>query len=325
MAERKRGGLGRGIGALIPTSGSTNPEQGSPTDVFFPDRVAADAAAAAAPELLAVDGLRIGALAPADIVPNPAQPRKEFREQEFQELVLSVREFGVLQPIVVRPRPGAADGEPQFELVMGERRLRASIAAGLATIPAIIRDTADEDMLRDALLENLHRAELNPIEEAEAYAQLLEDFGVTQEQLAARIGRSRPQIANTIRLLKLPERIRQRVAAGVLTAGHARAILAVPDEPGMLKLADRIVNAGLSVREAEAAAGLAGAKTRTTPKRPKAGGRQAHLDDLASRIGDRLDTRVRITLGAAKGRIEIDFATVADLKRLAGELGVDPS
>lgn len=327
MAERKRGGLGRGIGALIPTSGSSNADLASPVDVFFPDRVAADAAAAivAKQGLVAVDGLRIGALSPDDIVPNPVQPRKEFRESEFQELVLSVREFGVLQPIVVRPRPGAVEGEPQFELVMGERRLRASKAAGLATIPAIIRETADEDMLRDALLENLHRAELNPIEEAAAYAQLLEDFGVTQEQLATRIGRSRPQIANTIRLLKLPETVRQRVAAGVLTAGHARAILAVPDETGMLKLADKIVNEGLSVREAEAAAGLAGAKTRSVPKRPKAGGRQAHLDDLATRIGDRLDTRVRITLGASKGRIEIDFATVADLNRLVAEFGVEPT
>jgi len=322
MAERKRGGLGRGIGALIPTAASTNAEQGSPVDVFFPDRSAAQATEG----LLEVDGLRIGALAPDDIVPNPAQPRKEFREAEFQELVLSVREFGVLQPIVVRPRPEAKDGEPRYELVMGERRLRASKAAGLASIPAVIRDTADEDMLRDALLENLHRAELNPIEEAEAYAQLLEDFGVTQEQLAARIGRSRPQIANTIRLLKLPERIRQRVAAGVLSAGHARAVLSVPDEAGMLRLADKIVNESLSVREAEAAAGLAGARTRTSaPKRPKAGKRQAHLDDLAARIGDRLDTRVRITLGAAKGKIEIDFATVADLNRLARELGVEPS
>ncbi len=321
MAERRRGGLGRGIGALIPTSGSTNATSGSPVDVFFPDR----AAAAAQEALLEVDGLRIGALAPEDIVPNPAQPRKEFREEEFQELVVSVREFGVLQPIVVRPRPGAVPGEPQFELVMGERRLRASIAAGLATIPAVIRETADEDMLRDALLENLHRAELNPIEEAEAYAQLLEDFGVTQEQLASRIGRSRPQIANTIRLLKLPAPVRQRVAAGVLTAGHARAILAVPDEPGMLRLADKVVNESLTVRETEVAAGLAGARSKPAVKRPKAGGRQAHLDDLAQRIGDRLDTRVRIALGASKGRIEIDFATVADLTRIASELGVEPS
>ena len=321
MAERRRGGLGRGIGALIPTSSATNATSASPTDVFFPER----GASVPQEELLEVDGLRLGTLSPDDIVPNPVQPRKEFREEELQELIVSVREFGVLQPIVVRPRASAAPGEPQFELVMGERRLRASKAAGLATIPAIIRDTADEDMLRDALLENLHRAELNPIEEAEAYAQLLEDFGVTQEQLAARIGRSRPQVANTIRLLRLPTAVRQRVAAGVLTAGHARAILSVPDEAGMIRLADKVVNEGLTVRDTEVAAGLAGAKSKSMSKRPKAGGRQAHLDDLATRLGDQLDTRVRISLGASKGRIEIDFATVADLNRIAAILGVDPS
>ena len=318
MAERKRGGLGRGIGALIPTSGA-NALATSPVDVFFSERTAPPSDEG----LREIDGLRIAALAPSDIVPNPVQPRKEFREDELQELILSVREFGVLQPIVVRPRPGTRSGEPQFELVMGERRLRASTAAGLATIPAIIRDTADEDMLRDALLENLHRAELNPIEEAEAYAQLLEDFGVTQEQLAERIGRSRPQVSNTIRLLRLPERVRQRVAAGVLSAGHARAILAVPDEAGMIRLADKVINEGLTVRDTEVAAGLAGAKVKSGSKRPKAGGRQAHLDDLAARLGDRLDTRVRISLGASKGRIDIEFATVADLQRIAAELGVE--
>jgi len=329
MAERKRGGLGRGIGALIPTA----PEAERPVDVFFPSKADQNAPAAAqgralspsGEPLVEVPGARFAAISPADIVPNPMQPRKEFREEEFQELVTSVREFGVLQPIVVRPRQGAGPGEEQYELIMGERRLRASKEAGLAAIPAIIRETADEDMLRDALLENLHRAELNPIEEAEAYQQLLEDFGVTQEQLSTRIGRSRPQIANTIRLLKLPERIRLRVASGVLSAGHARAILSVGDPAGMERLADKIVNEGLSVRAAEAAAGISSTKPKPAKKKPRAGSKQAHLEMLAERIGDRLDTKVRISLGAAKGQIVIDFATVADLNRIADELGVDRS
>jgi len=329
MAERKRGGLGRGIGALIPTA----PEAERPVDVFFPSRADQDAAASAGAQalspsgepLVAVPGARLAAISPHDVVPNPMQPRKEFREEEFQELVTSVREFGILQPIVVRPRQGAGPGEEQYELIMGERRLRASKEAGLAAIPAIIRETADEDMLRDALLENLHRADLNPIEEAEAYQQLLEDFGVTQEQLSERIGRSRSQIANTIRLLKLPERIRLRVASGVLSAGHARAILSVGDAEGMERLADKIVNEGLSVRAAEAAAGLVTTKPKPAKKKPRAGSRQAHLDMLAERLGDRLNTRVKITLGASKGQIVIDFATVADLNRIADELGVDRS
>jgi len=313
MAERKRG-LGRGIGALIPTS----PTEDRPVDVFFPDR----AGERPGDELLAVPGARFVSLSPDDIVPNAVNPRKEFDPAALAELTDSVREFGVLQPIVVRPRTAPA-GQPQFELVMGERRLRASKAAGLDAIPAIVRETADDDMLRDALLENLHRADLNPIEEAEAYQQLLEDFGVTQEQLAERIGRSRPQITNTIRLLRLPEPVRRRVAAGVLSAGHARAVLSVGDEAAMLRLADKIVNEELSVRAAEAAAALATGKPKAGRNKPRAGGRQAHLDDLAARIGDRLDTRVSIDLGTSKGRIVIDFATVADLNRIVDELGVD--
>lgn len=322
MAERKRGGLGRGIGALIPTSAETD----RPVDVFFPDRVTEQRGNDVGGDagLVAVPGARFASLSPEDIAPNPVQPRKEFRDEEFQELVTSVREFGVLQPIVVRPRAGAAAGEPQYELIMGERRLRASKAAGLDSIPAVVRETADEDMLRDALLENLHRANLNPIEEAQAYQQLLDDFGVTQEQLAERIGRSRPQITNTLRLLRLPERIQQRVAAGVLSAGHARAVLSVGDEAGMLALAEKIVNEDLSVRAAEAAAGAISTKPSRSAK-PKAGARQAHLAELAARLGDRLDTRAKITLGAKKGLISIDFSTVADLNRILDELGVDRS
>jgi ParB family chromosome partitioning protein len=205
---------------------------------------------------------------------------------------------------------------------MGERRLRASKAAGLESIPAVVRNTDDEAMLRDALLENLHRAELNPLEEASAYKQLLEDFGITQEQLAERIGRSRPKITNTLRLLRLPTAIQRRVAAGVLSEGHARAILSVGDEAAMEKLADKIVNEELSVRAAEAAAGLASAKPKTT--KPAAGKRQDHLAEIAERLGDRLDTRVKITLGASKGTIVIDFATVGDLNRILAELGQDP-
>jgi ParB family chromosome partitioning protein len=207
---------------------------------------------------------------------------------------------------------------------MGERRFRASKAAGLDRIPAVIKDTADEAMLRDALLENIHRAQLNPLEEASAYKQLLEDFGITQEQLADRIGRSRPQITNTIRLLRLPEAIQTKVAAGVLSAGHARAILSVGDEGGMRKLADKIINEDLSVRAAEAAAGML-APARPKAAKPVAGRRQDHLGDLAERLGDKLDTRVKIALGTAKGTITIDFATVADLRRIFDVLGVDSS
>ena len=314
MAAPKRTGLGRGIGALIPTGPGA--EEGSdhdrPVDVFF----GSDS------DLVAVPGARRAELELGDIVPNAQQPRTEFEPEALRELIVSIREFGVLQPIVVRPRAGAAEGEPQYELIMGERRFRASKAAGLERIPAVIKDTADEAMLRDALLENIHRANLNPLEEASAYKQLLEDFGITQEQLADRIGRSRPQITNTIRLLKLPENIQTKVAAGVLTAGHARAILSVGDEPGMRKLADKIINEDLSVRAAEAAAGLL-APAKAKSAKPAAGKRQDHLGELAERLGDKLDTRVKIALGAAKGTITIDFASVADLRRIFDALGVD--
>lgn len=329
MAVKKRGGLGRGIGALIPQAPSTGDR---PVDVFFPaassslptSGAAADAAAAAAQEnaLVEVPGAELRSLKVAEIVPNQSQPRTEFDEEALDELTHSIREFGVFQPIVVRSiTPAPKRGQPQYELIMGERRLRASKRAGLATIPAIVRSTADEHMLRDALLENLHRAQLNPLEEASAYQQLLSDFGITQEQLAERIGRSRPQISNTIRLLKLPEQVQARVAAGVLTAGHARAVLALDgDISAMESLADKIVNEGLSVRAAEAVASEA-------PKRkvakPRPGGVQAQLGEIAERLGDRFDTRVAVKLGAKRGQIVIDFATIADLKRILDELG-DP-
>ena len=338
----KRTGLGRGIGALIPTT-SSDTQANRPVDVFFPDNqgtarkaakdaatAAADAAAAAAessapssaptasdegPQLVAVPGARLAYLSPGLIVPNANQPRTVFDEDHLAELVTSIREVGVLQPIVVRPIPG---DEEQYELIMGERRLRASKEVGLDRIPAIIKDTADEDMLRDALLENLHRSELNPLEEASAYQQLLADFGITQDELANRIGRSRPQISNTIRLLKLPAAVQQRVAAGVLSAGHARAILSLTDPEAQQRLADKIVNEDLSVRAAEAAAAQG---IQAKKPRPIAGSRRGQLDEIADRLGDRLNTRVKVTLGAKKGQMVVEFATIADLNRILSELG----
>lgn len=341
----KRTGLGRGIGALIPTT-SSDSQANRPVDVFFPDNqgtarkaakdaatAAADAAAAEAaaadaptapdaaattadgPQLVAVPGARLAYLSPELIVPNANQPRTVFDEDHLAELVTSIREVGVLQPIVVRPIPG---DDERYELIMGERRLRASKEVGLERIPAIIKDTADEDMLRDALLENLHRSELNPLEEASAYQQLLADFGITQDELANRIGRSRPQISNTIRLLKLPAAVQQRVAAGVLSAGHARAILSLTDPEAQQRLADKIVNEDLSVRAAEAAAAQG---VQAKKPRPIAGSRRGQLDEIADRLGDRLNTRVKVTLGAKKGQMVVEFATIADLNRILSELG----
>ncbi|GAB2456691.1 ParB family chromosome partitioning protein [Conyzicola lurida] len=313
MASPKRTGLGRGIGALIPVSEDSEAQR--PVDVFFP------ASSNEKQGLLAVPGARLANLNPAEIVPNAHQPRTEFREEELAELVVSIREIGVLQPIVVRPLVGAVDGGPQYELIMGERRLRATKQLGLTSIPAVIKNTADEDMLRDALLENLHRANLNPLEEASAYQQLLTDFGITQEQLGDRIGRSRPQITNTLRLLRLPEPIQRQVASGVLSAGHARAILSVVEPAAMDRLATKIVNEELSVRAAEAAAGKEAPKAKKP--RAEAGRRQGQLDEIADSLGDRLNTRVKVNLGASKGTIVIDFATVGDLNRILGELGQD--
>jgi ParB family chromosome partitioning protein len=316
----KRTGLGRGIGALIPGAPETtsrtvdalfSPGQGSSTG-----SASSGAQASQDAELVAVPGARLAYLKPTEIVPNPQQPRKVFDEQDLAELVHSIKEIGILQPVVVRPMPG----KKTYELIMGERRLRASKIAGLESIPAIIKETADDDMLRDALLENLHRAQLNPLEEASAYQQLLADFGCTQEELAERIGRSRPQISNTLRLLKLPPVVQKRVAAGVLSAGHARAILSVGEPTAMAKLADKIVNEELSVRAAEALAGMAPEK-KTTAKKPQAGGRTAMLNDIADRLGDRLNTRVKISLSSKKGLIGIEFASVQDLNRILEELG----
>ena len=264
---------------------------------------------------MAVPGARLAHVDPHAVVPNPRQPRTHFDQDDLDELIHSVREFGVLQPVVVRDTGGGS-----YELIMGERRTRAARAAGLTSIPAIIRETADEHLLRDALLENLHRSELNPLEEASAYQQLLDDFGITQEELATRIGRSRPQISNTIRLLKLPVPVQQRVAAGVLSAGHARAILSLDSPESMQRLSDKIVNEDLSVRAAEAAAKTTDAAA-TKSVKPQAGARKAYLDEVAERLGDRLNTRVKVSLGMRKGQISIDFASIQDLNRILEDLG----
>ena len=301
MADDKRkGGLGRGIGSLIPGGDR------DAVDVFF------SGTPAQKPILQEVPGARFMELNPRNVTPNPQQPRSVFEPEAFAELVHSIREFGVLQPIVVRPK---GDG---FELIMGERRLRASIEAGLETIPAVVRETSDENMLRDALLENLHRANLNPLEEASAYKQLLEDFGITQEELADRLGRSRPQITNTLRLLRLPLDVQSKVVAGVLSAGHARALLGAADEATMRLLAERTIREGLSVRGLEEL--VSGIKVKPKKAKITAGGRTEMLSEIADRLSDRYDTRVKIQLGRKKGQLIFEFANLADLKRVVEEL-----
>lgn len=333
MSKPKRG-LGRGLGALIPTEPEANTATiERPRDVFFGADPATgtvsavDAEPAPAPtkpgarkaskatsnqDLVEVPGATFAHLPIHSIVPNPRQPRTVFDPELLAELIGSIKEIGVLQPIVVRPNPS---GEG-FELIMGERRLRASKEAGLEEIPAIIRVTEDTALLRDALVENLHRAELNPLEEAAAYQQLLDDFGITHDQLASQLSRSRPQISNTLRLLKLPPKVQSRVAAGVLSAGHARALLGLDSAEAMDHLATRIVAEGLSVRATEEAVALGVKAPKAQRGKVRAGARTAALDDLSARLGDHLDTRVKVTLGKSKGAITIDFATVEDLNRI---------
>jgi ParB family transcriptional regulator, chromosome partitioning protein len=279
-----------------------------------------------AEELAAVPGATFAEIPVASIHPNRKQPRQVFDEEELAELAYSIGELGVLQPIVVRPT--REDGEQSYELVMGERRWRATQRAGLPTIPAIVRETADDDLLRDALLENLHRSQLNPLEEAAAYQQLLEEFGTTQEELSRRIGRSRPQISNTIRLLRLPPLVQRRVAAGVLSSGHARALLSLADPAAMERLAQRIVAEGLSVRATEEAVQLSEAGERKPQRAAAPAGRnKERLDYIAEAFSDRLDTSVRIALGARKGKMTIEFASVEDLNRIIEVLdpGMDRS
>lgn len=293
MTDKKRG-LGMGLGALIPT----NTETPATAQVI---------ASTPVPELGAV----YAELPIADITPNSRQPRSIFEEEALSELIHSIKEIGLLQPIVVR-RVGS-----RYELVAGERRWRAAQAAGLTHIPSIIRETNDDAMLRDALLENLHRAQLNPLEEAAAYQQLLDDFSCTQDELAQRIGRSRPQVSNTLRLLRLPPNVQRRVAAGVLSAGHARALLGLPSHEAMEALATRIVAEGLSVRSTEELVALGGGESKkkeSKAKRPKL--QAPGLQDLADRMTDRLDTRVKVDMGKTKGVVTIEFATMGDLRRI---------
>ena len=281
--------------------------------------------------LVEVPGATYAELPLDQIIPNTRQPRNVFDEEELEELAASIREVGVLQPVIVRPLAAPIPGQSKarYELIMGERRWRASELAGIETVPAIIRHTQDEDLLRDALLENLHRAELNPLEEAAAYQQLLEDFQCTQEELSRRIVRSRPQISNTLRLLKLPPLVQRRVAAGVLSSGHARALLGLSDPGAMERLAQKIVSEGLSVRQVEEIVALGDEPTAS----PASGRRRARrygpeLGELSSRLADRFDTRVKVEMGAKKGSIKIDFASIDDLNRILGvlspgETGVD--
>lgn len=272
--------------------------------------------------LAPVPGASYGEIPVDAIRPNPKQPRSVFDEDDMAELVHSIAEIGVLQPIVVRRVVDADEDGIDFELIMGERRWRASRAAERETIPAIVRTTDDEDLLRDALLENLHRSNLNPLEEAAAYRQLLDDFGCSQEELSRRIGRSRPQISNTLRLLRLPPMVARRVAAGVLSAGHARALLTLEDGGQMEHLAQRIVAEGLSVRSVEEIVALGLEPEKHKRASPQGGRHHPQLDELAGRISDRLDTRVKIDLGRRKGKMTIEFASVEDLHRVLDQMGV---
>jgi ParB family chromosome partitioning protein len=339
MSDKRRG-LGRGLGALIPTAPrieddasqvDTAPAPAATEPAKLGDAVdqwvvgsgtpAAPAPERSAPagtvELAPVDGAWFAELPVDAITPNPRQPRTVFDEEAMAELVHSIGEIGLLQPVVVREV-----GDGRYELIMGERRWRATQAAGLTEIPAIVRDTHDDDLLRDALLENLHRSQLNALEEAAAYDQLLQDFGCTHEELASRIGRSRPQISNTLRLLKLPPTVQRRVAAGVLSAGHARALLGIDDSDEQDHLAKRIVAEGLSVRAVEEIVAMGetavpGAKTRNVRgKQPVAPG----LAELAARLSDHLETRVKVQMGRTRGKITIDVATMEDLERVVALL-----
>ena len=279
-------------------------------------------------ELLPVPGASFAEIAIDQIVPNTKQPREVFDEDDLKELSASIKEVGVLQPVVVRSIPAkgrseklteflAEKPEARYELIMGERRLRASELAGETTIPAIIRETEDGDLLRDALLENLHRAQLNPLEEASAYQQLMADFGATQEELAKRIARSRPQIANTLRLLKLPPSVQKKVAAQVITAGHARALLSLSTPEEMERLAERIVAEGLSVRTTEEIVRLGKAKATPRPRARQHRPLSQLGESVVSALSDAYDTRVTITEGRKKGRIVIEFAGSEDLQRIA--------
>lgn len=325
--SRSKGGLGRGIASLIPTGPTTNTVSdvliNGPTAARLgnvPDAGTGLADPPPAPTAegngsVTADGPRYAEIHPSDIRPNPRNPRTAFDEDALAELEHSLREFGMLQPVVVRELPSEAGA---YELVMGERRWRAAQRAGLTEIPALVRKTEDADLLRDALLENIHRANLNPLEEAAAYQQLLGEFEVTHDELATRLGRSRPVISNTIRLLKLPVPVQRRVAAGVLSAGHARALLGLEDPAAQEELAVRIVAEGLSVRGTEEQVTmLASGSPRKRPA-PRKKLIMPGLDDLARALSDQFDTRAKVELGRRKGKITLEFATVDDLERIVG-------
>jgi ParB family chromosome partitioning protein len=311
---RRRGGLGRGLDALIPSS---------PQEVHDPAAEETAGQEPKAEEVAEASGPTFEQLPLHRIDPNPRQPRGSFDDEPLRELTASVEAVGVLQPIVVRPI-----GE-RYQIVMGERRVRAARAAGLERIPAIVRTTEDDQMLRDALLENVHREDLNPLEEAAAYEQLLLDFGITQEELAARLGRSRPVIANAMRLLRLPGNVQRRIAARTLSAGHARAVASLEDPVQQERLADRIVAEGLTVRMAEELAQrikngepLLGPDERGRVRvRPTV--QAPGMADLAERLSDRLETRVRVQLGKRKGKVLIEFATLDDLQRICDAIGLE--
>ncbi|MFJ3702574.1 MULTISPECIES: ParB/RepB/Spo0J family partition protein [Streptomyces] len=344
MSERRRG-LGRGLGALIPAAPQekqvASPASGTAAGAAGPTMTAERGVAVAkltalpsgplvpepsspvgergpAAEQNEVAGAYFAEVPLTSISPNPKQPREVFDEDALAELVTSIKEVGLLQPVIVRQVD-----DDRYELIMGERRWRACGEAGLERIPAIVRATDDEKLLLDALLENLHRAQLNPLEEAAAYDQLLKDFKCTHDQLADRIGRSRPQVSNTLRLLRLSPPVQRRVAAGVLSAGHARALLSVDDSDEQDRLAHRIVAEGLSVRAVEEIVNLLGSEPTSSakPRGPRAGGRVSPaLTDLASRLSDRFETRVKVDLGQKKGKIVVEFASMEDLDRILGSL-----
>ncbi|PKH42267.1 chromosome partitioning protein, ParB family [Nocardioides alpinus] len=318
-ANPPRRGLGRGLGSLIPTGPSQPAPDASTSEVTPSSTPASNGSAPAGAPSPATDGSVAGGVVAGayfaelpitQVRPNARQPRQVFEEEALAELVHSIQEVGLLQPVVVR-----RTGDDSYELIMGERRWRASQEAGRDTIPAIVRETDDNDMLRDALLENLHRSQLNALEEAAAYGQLLEDFGCTHDELAQRIGRSRPQISNTLRLLKLSPPVQRRVAAGVLSAGHARALLSVDDPALQDKLAARVTAEGISVRGLEEIVSMGvepAAAPRATRNKPVAPG----LTELSDRLSDRLETRVKVDLGKAKGKITVEFASLDDLRRI---------
>ncbi len=317
--SRRKGGLGRGLASLIPT-GPPDPAAGvAALGPRMGDAAADVVLGGPAPTDASAIGAVYREIDPALIERNPRQPRQVFDDEALAELVHSIKEFGLMQPIVVRRLDGSQTG-PRYQLVMGERRWRAAQQAGITAIPAIVRETGDGNLLRDALLENIHRVQLNPLEEAAAYQQLLDDFGVTHDELAARIGRSRPLITNMIRLLRLPIAVQRRVAAGVLSAGHARALLSLEDGPeAQEELAIRIVAEGLSVRATEEAVTLANRGDRSTPAPPRRKPIQMPgLQDVAEQLSSAFDTRVTVSVGKRKGKIVVEFGSVDDLQRIVG-------